>query len=902
MRNYQFGFLLIILFFICGITELKSQEQPDYYLTVPGFKEYASINPGKKSVLPSGRYVSPAGQTIPITHDPFGLKISPDGKTAIALHNGVISIISLLDMRSTRIPDYEKKFDAPLKKGSFLGLAFHPHLSHVYLSGGDEGTVIVYDYKNFRILDKIDLNGVFENTIYEDSFTSDLIYNPGKDELLVLDRGNFRLVRIDLKSKAIKASIPTGRQPFGLALSTDFKTALVANVGMYSYPLVERTTPENINRQMINWHPFANNTKESIEGTIIDGKKIPGLGDPNSDESMSVFVIDLAKNKTVKKLKTGYLLGEWIDDIEVVGGSSPNSIAIGKKYAYVSNASNDNISVIDYKKGKILKHIAIKVDPILDKYRGLVPFGLTLSKDQNTLYVSLLGFNAVAVIDTRSGITKGLIPTGWGPTRVELSADNSELYIISCRGYGAGPNGGQDFIEPPQGTYVGDIQLGTFQKVKNPDEEDLKKYTLEVIDNTYIKLKNTNTSALPTKPGSSVSPIKHIVYITKENRTFDEVLSQVKNVRGDTSLARYGNNVSVKIDSTNTRRVNISPNHIKIASQFAVSDNFYCDSDASIHGHHWMLGVIPNEWVESNSSVGKTAKLFSSAPGRRFPGSTGSMDPEDYAEIGGLWEALERNNISYYNFGQANETAHVRETSTDTLTGAAHIVMVPMQKALWSKTSHNFAGYNMNIPDQFRVKQFEEEFTKMWLNGTDTLPQLITMMLPNDHGADIRPEDGYPYPQSFMADNDLALGRTLSFLSQTPYWKNMLVIITEDDPQGGVDHLDAHRSILMMAGPYVKRSYVSKTHANFGSVLKVIYNILGVPYVNQYDITASLLDDFFTVESNLETYRFEFPDKVIFDWDKSMEKFNYKIDWKKIIQGPAMDNEKELREIHYKGN
>lgn len=902
MRTYQVGCLILILIYFSGISRLKSQEKSNQYLSVPGYKEYASIKPGNKSVLPSGRYVSPAGQTIQITHDPFGLKISPDGKTAITLHNGVISIINLSDMRSTRIPDYENKFDKPLKNGSFLGLAFHPTTNIVYLSGGDDGTVIVYDYKNLKIIDKIDLNGVFKNITYEDSFTSDLIYNQNNDELLVLDRGNFRLVRINLKNKAITASIPTGRQPFGLALSPDFKTALVANVGMYSYPLIEGTTPENINQQMINWHPFPNNTKASIEGTIIDGKKIPGLGDPNSDESMSVFVIDLTENKTIKKLKTGYLLGEWIEDAEVVGGSSPNSITIGSKFAYVSNATNDNISVIDYKKGRIIKHIPIKADANLDKYRGLVPFGLTLSKDQNTLYVSLLGLNAIAVIDTHSGITKGLIPTGWGPTRVQLSDNELEMYIISCRGYGAGPNGGLNFIKPKQGTYVGDIQLGTFQKVKIPTKEELKIYTKEVIDNTYIQLENTTTSALPTTPGSSISPIKHIVYITKENRTFDEVLSQVKNVRGDTSLARYGNNVLVKLDSANYKRVNISPNHIKIASQFAVSDNFYCDSDASIHGHHWMLGVIPNEWVESNSSVSKTAKLFSSAPGRRFPGSTGSMDPEDYAEIGGLWEALERKNISYYNFGQANETAHVRESWTDTLTGAAHIVMVPMQKALWDKTSHNFAGYNTNIPDQYRVKQFEEEFTKMWLNGKDTLPQLITMMLPNDHGAGIRPKDGYTHPQSFMADNDLALGRTLNFLSQTPYWKDMLVIVTEDDPQGGVDHLDAHRSILMMAGPYVKRNFVSKTHANFGSILKVIYNILQVPYVNQYDITASLLDDFFTSKPDLSPYKFEFPDKAIFDWDKAMEKYNYKIDWRKVIQGPAMDNENELRESHYKGN
>ena len=276
------------------------------------------------------------------------------------------------------------------------------------------------------------------------------------------------------------------------------------------------------------------------------------------------------------------------------------------------------------------------------------------------------------------------------------------------------------------------------------------------------------------------------------------------------------------------------------------------------------------------------------------------MDPEDYGEIGGLWEALDRKKISYYNFGQANETAHVRENWNDTATGAGHIVMVPMQKGVWERTSHNFAGYNTNIPDQFRMKQFEEEFSKKWLNGKDSMPQLITMMLPNDHTAGPRPEDGYPFSASYVADNDLALGRTLHFLSRTPYWKDMLVIITEDDPQGGVDHIDAHRSILMMAGPYVKKNYVSKTHANFGSILKVIYNVLGVPYVNQYDITASLLTDFFTNKPDFTPYHFEFPSQEVFDWDKAMKRYNQPIDWRKIKQGPQMDDEKEQRTEHNK--
>jgi hypothetical protein len=315
-----------------------------------------------------------------------------------------------------------------------------------------------------------------------------------------------------------------------------------------------------------------------------------------------------------------------------------------------------------------------------------------------------------------------------------------------------------------------------------------------------------------------------------------------------------------------------------------------------------MAGVIPNEWVETNSSVDKTAKIFSNAPGRRFPGSTGSMDPEDYAEAGGLWEALEREKIPFYNFGEANETAHVREEWYDTLTGAAHAVMVPMQKALWSRTSHNYAGYNTNIPDQFRMDQFESEFSRMWLTGKEKMPQFIAIQIPNDHGASPRPEDGYPYVHSYMADNDLAVGRILHFLSRTPYWKKMLVIITEDDPQGGVDHVDAHRSILMMAGPYVKKEYVSNVHANFGSILKVIYNILGVPYVNQYDVTASLLQDFFTSKPDFTTYTLEMPDKRVFDPAKAMKKYNKEIDWRKIMQGPAMDDEKHQRTGHYKGN
>jgi DNA-binding beta-propeller fold protein YncE len=886
-------------------------------LSVPANAEYTHIDKAGRSVLPSGRYITPAATTVQIAHDPFGIAVSPDGNTTLTLHNGVFTVINNNTFKSTMVgwigdvpgndraeyalASYKNSIPSPLQNGSFLGVAFGKENNIVYLSGGDNGSVIEYDIANFRKLDSISLDGVFGTIDYHDSFTSDLIYSDINNELLVLDRANYRLVRIDLTTKKITASIPTGRLPFGIALSPDHRFAFIANVGMYAYPLMPDLTPENYDSMLLHWQPYGNNTKQSINGFNLNGRHVPGLGSPNAPEAMSVYSIDLSQNKVIDRFKPGFLVGEMIDGAEVVGGASPNSLVVGNTYAYVTNATNDNISVIDYHQHRIVGNIQIKADPLIDKYRGFLPFGIAMSRDEKTLYVALLGFNAIAVIDATKHTTKGLIPTGWGPTRLKLSPDGKFLYVASCRGYGAGPNGGRDFITPVEGTYIGDIQLGTYQKIALPDSSGLAAMTKQVLQNTFSsrQVVDDSKNPLPIVPGLRQSPIKYVVYITKENRTYDEVFGQLKTGNGDSSLARFGLNVSIATKDKTYVHLNIAPNHLKLAQQFAFSDNFYCDSDASIHGHHWMMGVIPNEWVEANSSVDKTAKIFSKAPGRRFPGSTGSIDPEDYAERGGLWEALDRRKVSFYNFGEANETAHNREAWIDTATGSGHGVMVPIQKALFSRTSHNYAGFNTNIPDQFRLQQFETEFTRMWLKGKQRMPSLITIQLPNDHIADPRPDEGYPFYHSFVADNDLALGGMLQFLSHTPYWKNMLVIITEDDPQGGVDHLDAHRSVLVLAGPYVRHGFTSHTHANFGSVLKMIYNVLNVPYVNQYDATATELQDFFAEKPDYTPYKLEVPSKEVFDPERALKKFGRYNDWRKVIKSGEMDDENELRSKSY---
>lgn len=245
-KTLNFVFRIAIVALLASTWNTVAAQNKVEILSVPAGNEFAKINPSGTTILPSGRFLSPAGDFLRITDDPFGLAVSPDGNKAVTLHDGVFTVIDLRTLKPVRVPSYDNKIKSPLSKGSYLGVAFAPDSKSVYLSGGDNGAVIIYDIENFIRLDSISLNGTVNGVDFGDSFTSDLVLNEANNELLVLDRGNFRMVRIDLASKKITASIPVGRQPFGLSLSPDKKTAFVANVGMYSYPLITGATPENI--------------------------------------------------------------------------------------------------------------------------------------------------------------------------------------------------------------------------------------------------------------------------------------------------------------------------------------------------------------------------------------------------------------------------------------------------------------------------------------------------------------------------------------------------------------------------------------------------------------------------------------------------------------------------------
>jgi DNA-binding beta-propeller fold protein YncE len=851
---------------------------------------------GDQPVLVNGRTLSPAGQHVKTLSYSWGLAISPDETTAVLVTAEAVQLFSLNPLRAEqRLEPFFNPTKRKQDDGMYMGCGFSPDSSKLYVGSANRGQIVTYDVRSRKLVGTISIDG----DGFEDSFLGAFAVAGDGRRLVAVDQFNYRLVTVDLEAGKVTQSVRMGRNPFNVCLSPDGKFAWVSNVGMFEYPLLPGVNATNQATAGLSFPAYGLPSREAEQGVTIGGVFIPGLGSPNHPDAMSIFKVDLETGRVEAKLKTGYLVGAKRKNINTVGGASPSTVAVGKRFAYVSNATNDNISIIDVTSNQIVAHVELNV-PGLEEQRGVLPFGLDLSPDESKLYVACAGLNAVAVVDTKSRKLEGYIPAGWFCAFVRVSRDGRELFIASAKGTGSGRNGGRGFTPPEdRGLHPASIMQGLFQRVAAPDRAQLDTYTRQVIDNTYRarKVVDDGKNPLPPKSGLRASPIKHVVFIVKENRSFDQVFGQREGVNGDPTLANLGRDVTVRNKQLETvSGVNVTPNHQALADRFAISDNFYCDSDQSNTGHRWVVGVYPNEWVEVNAQSRIESRLFSSAPGRRYVnGSSATVMPEDYNEAGALWEHLTRHRIGFFNFGFGTEMPMSLEEQIHKHTGVQMSVSFPLPKPLFDHTSRNFPTFNMNIPDQYRVDVFEQEFRERWASGKEPLPRLITMVLPNDHMAGERPEAGYPFGESYVADNDLALGRVVQSLSHSPFWKDLLIIVTEDDPQGGRDHVDAHRSLLVLIGPSVKRHYVSSELMNFGSLIKLIFTVLDLPYLNQFDGAASLPRDCFAEQPDLEPYNLVRVDERIFDPAKALKPFDHGFDWSSLLKSPKMDDPDDMR-------
>jgi len=282
-------------------------------------------------------------------------------------------------------------------------------------------------------------------------------------------------------------------------------------------------------------------------------------------------------------------------------------------------------------------------------------------------------------------------------------------------------------------------------------------------------------------------------------------------------------------------------------------------------------------------------------------GSNGSLIPEDYPEAGSMWEHLGRNHIPFRNYGEGFEFPGVMEDKDEHPTGAREVVNVPMPKVLFDNTDFGYPIFNMNIPDQYRAHWFMQDVEKRFLHGGKKLPSFLNIALCNDHGTDPKPEKGYPYLASWMADNDLALARIVEFLSHTPYWKNMAIFVTQDDAGGEPDHVDAQRSVLLIISPWVKRGYVSHRHTTILSMHRTLYEIFGFPSLNMFDALANDFSDAFTTHPDFRPYKVVPVDPRIFDPEKAKDPSDPDYGQARKLRSITMDDDDEVEKILKRG-
>jgi DNA-binding beta-propeller fold protein YncE len=885
-------------------------------LVAPAGNRPTQIVPRGETVLPNGRLVTPEGVEVKVAPHPYGLALSPDGKTLVTSNSGTwpfsVSIISGLESNNPTVeqipPGYPPRNSEPDPKSVYLGVAIAQNNRTLYLSEGNNSKIGIFDVKTRRDLGKLSLDGRYGGKTYQHSLAGDLKLSPDGKDLYALDLAHFRMVVFDTKSRRMISSTPVGRLPFGLTLSPDGKTAYVTNVGMFRYSLVPGYNPKDALHTGLDFPPFGFPSKEAEEGTVVQGKKIPGLGSPNVPESNSVYVLDLAdpSHPVVKaRTRTGIPTGP-----KSVGGSSPGAVVAGADKVYVSNSAQDSISILDAHTGKEERTLLLEPAKNVAGLRGLLPFGLALSADGSRLYVACAGINALAVIDTQQEKVLGYAPTGWFPARVIVSPDGKTLYVDNAKGYGAGPNGGPNFHEGPAGDYIGDITQGVITIMPAPQTDKLGELTEQVLrNNGFIPKEEPARAAdfpIPSA-GRASEKIKYVVLIVKENRTFDQIFGDLKSVggeqvNGDPSLAYYGADATVSEKGEPTEQhVRVSPNHHALAQRFGLSDNYYVDSDVSVDGHRWLVGNYPNTEFESAWPAGYGGQFDfvpdQGAPGRLEIGST-SPAPEDFLEAGSLWEHLARHNITFRNYGENLELAGETEEGGSEPTGVREATNMPMPEVLFQNTSRTYPNFNTSIPDQYRFKQFKQEFDERYVTGKQPLPQFMYLWLCNDHTAKPRPEDGYPYRASYVADNDLALGKLVELLSHSPFWKNMAIVVTEDDAQNGQDHVDAHRSLLMVVSPYSRRG-VSHVHASMLSILKTFNLIFGIPPINQYDAAATSLADSFTGTPDFSPYTPLPEDSRIFDPAKARDPVYFARRHLPLPPSADLDNPAAIRKQMY---
>jgi YVTN family beta-propeller protein len=748
----------------------------------------------KRVTLPNGWKLSPHGESIPLGDLPLHVAVSPNQKYLLVTNNGQsVQSLQLIDVASNQILDSKE-----LPK-SWYGLKVAANNKTVFVSGGNDNVILVFEIEAGKLVekDKIALTTEKKAVISP----SGIEYDDATGILYVVTKENNSLYVIQAKTKSI--------------------------LSVHKLPAEAFTCLFNKKKDML---------YISVWG------------------ARQVLPFQISTNKFLPAIAVG---------------DHPNEMVLTKngQTLYVANANDNSVSVIDTRTAKEIEVLNAALVP--NALAGSSTNGLALSANEERLYIANADNNCLAVFEVeKPGQSKslGFIPVGWYPTSLQVV--KGKLFVANGKGFSSFANpDGPNPIEKKQTVtyqksdnnkkvrtgYIGGLMKGTMSIFKEPTTQELAVLSAAVYQNTrYTKEIELSTvgekgNPIPMKVGDA-SPIKYVYYILKENRTYDQVLSDVAGGNGDTTLLLFGEKYT--------------PNQHKLVKDFVLLDNFYVDGEVSSDGHNWSTSAHATDYLEKTWPTS-------------YGGRGGNYDGEGNRAIanpknGFIWDYAKRAGISYRTYG---------EFATD---------FKPNIPAIADHFCPDYASFNQDVMDTTRFHAWKRDFDR--LLAKNEVPRFNSMQFPNDHTEGQRL--GKKTPFAYVADNDYAIGLFIEHLSKSPIWKETAVFIVEDDAQNGPDHVDAHRTTAYLAGGFVKRGFIDHTPYSTSSMLRTIELILGLPPMSQYDAAATPMFRSFSATPNLTPFVHELPRTNLFELnvlDTPSAQKSAKFDFKKEDSIPDLE-------------
>jgi YVTN family beta-propeller protein len=711
----------------------------------------------KATLLPNGWSLTPAGQSIPLSSDlPLNMAFSPDGVHLAITNNGNgRQTIDIIDLKRRRLTA-----SVPIH-ASWLGLAFAKNHPYLYVSGGNDDIIIRYRLTGDTLISK-DTIILGRHWPLDKISPTGLTLDESHDRLYVVTKENNTLYICDTRTMTVTKKVPLSAEAYTVLLN-----------------------PKNPDLYISAW----------------GGRKI--------------WVFDTESQTLTDSIAT--------DD-------HPNDMTVNKegRRLFIANANSNSVSIISTKTKNVVETLRTALSP--DAPIGSTTNSVCLSPDEKTLYIANADNNYLAVFDVSDpghSRSLGFVPVGWYPTCVRTRG--RDIYVTNGKGLSSIPNP----LEPQPGErhnknaykksggildqYVGSMLKGTLSVINAPSEERLNAYTAQVYANTPFSAERVREAPgaegnpIPRKVGYP-SPIKYVFYVLKENRTYDQILGDLPQGNGDTSLCLFGKQVT--------------PNAHALVNQFVLLDNFYVDAEVSADGHNWSMAGYATDFTE---------KTWPS----NYSGRGGNYDFDGHRPVanptnGFIWNYCQRGGVTFRNYGEFEDNG---PPTLDVLKDPAHYC-------------RSYIGWNLDTQDIRREQLFEQDFDSLVKIGG--VPHFSTIYLPNDHTSGLTKGDYAPI--AMIADNDLALGRLVDHISHSSIWAQSAIFVLEDDAQDGPDHVDAPRSPAYVISPYIKHATVDHTLYSTAAILRTMELILGLPPMSQYDAAATPLFNCFTAIPDTAAY------------------------------------------------